>query len=58
MRGPADDKDDGLVVLSGLDETSHLESATDDIMHVYRRIYGKMLDLTEKLVTDAQQSGE
>jgi len=55
VRGPADAKDDGQVVLSGLDETSHFESATDDIMSVYTRIYGKQLDLTEKLVADPPQ---
>jgi len=58
VRGPSDSKDDGIIVISGLDETSHFESATDDIMQVYRRIYGKALDLTEKLVADTQQGGE
>ena len=51
----AQDTRDGMVVLESLDETSHFESATDDILTVYRRVFGKPLDLTEKLVPDQPQ---
>lgn len=54
--GPADSAaDDGQVICEGLDETSHFESAVDDILNVYRKVFGKPLDLTEKLVPDQQE---
>jgi RAB protein geranylgeranyltransferase component A len=53
VRGPVDlFSNDNQVVCEGLDETSHFESAADDILNVYRRVFGKALDLTEKLVAD------
>jgi len=53
VRGPVDlASKDNMVICEGLDETSHFESATEDILNVYRRVFGKGLDLNEKLVED------
>jgi len=53
VRGPVDlFSPDNMVVCEGLDETSHFESAVEDILNVYRRVFGKNLDLNEKLVED------
>jgi len=53
VRGAVDlFSDDNQVVCEGLDETSHFESAADDILNVYRRVFGKALDMNEKLVED------
>ena len=35
-----------LFITRSYDATSHFESASDDVMDVYRRIFGEPLDLT------------
>ena len=53
VRGPVDlFSADNQVICESLDETSHFESAAGDILNVYRRVFGKPLDLNEKLVAD------
>lgn len=56
VRGPSPEasklEGSGQVICEGLDETSHFESAAADIAKVYRKVFGKPLDLTEKLVPD------
>jgi len=42
-------------VVSSLDAESHFESASLDIMRIYKSIMGKALDLDEKLVEDPNQ---
>lgn len=44
---PADSgKDSNVFVSSSYDATSHFESATDEVIDLYRRVTGKELDLT------------
>jgi Rab GDP dissociation inhibitor len=42
---PAGDTSDGVVVTKSLDATSHFESATEDVLSLYKKITGKELDL-------------
>ncbi len=35
-----------LFISDSYDATSHFESASDDVMRIYRRIFGEELDLT------------
>ena len=38
--------DDGLYITKSYDATSHFETSIDDVMELYTRITGKVLDLT------------
>jgi Rab GDP dissociation inhibitor len=48
----ADGRRDNCFITTTLDATSHFESAAHDIMDIYHGIFGKELDLNEKLVED------
>jgi len=43
---PTTDIKDGVVITKSLDATSHFESATEDVLELYKKITGKNLDLT------------
>eukprot|EP00917_Polyrhabdina_sp_WS-2016_P011080 GHVP01024290.1.p1 GENE.GHVP01024290.1~~GHVP01024290.1.p1 ORF type:complete len:455 (+),score=61.46 GHVP01024290.1:1292-2656(+) len=49
-------KDDQVFVSKSYDATSHFESATEDVMDLYKRITGKDLDLT--LTLEQQEDAE
>ena len=56
VKGPVDVvSPDNQIVCESLDETSHFESAVEDILSVYRQVFGKSLDLNERLVPERQQ---
>jgi len=51
---PATDFKDGMIVTKSLDPTSHFESATEDVLNLYKIITGKDLDL-ENLPEDTEE---
>jgi len=51
----ADGTKDKCLITKSLDETSHFETAAKDIMSIYRRIFGKELNLDEKIVEDPNE---
>lgn len=53
---PADDgKDSNVFVTTSYDATSHFESATDEVIDLYRRVTGKELDLTIPAEVETEQ---
>lgn len=46
----ADGKADNCFISKGYDATSHFEQTTEDVMDMYRRVYGKDLDLSKTMV--------
>jgi len=46
----ADGRADGCYISKGYDATSHFEQTTEDVMDMYRRIYGTELDLSKTMV--------
>lgn len=43
---PTDKGEDGVFVTSSYDATSHFESASLDVMHMWKRMFGEELVLT------------
>ena len=53
---PADDgKESNVFVTTSYDATSHFESATDEVIDLYRRVTGKELDLTIPAEVETEQ---
>jgi len=50
---PVSDFKDNLFITRSLDPTSHFETATEDVMHLYKLITGKDIDL-ENLPEDIE----
>jgi Rab GDP dissociation inhibitor len=43
---PNTDNSDNIYITKSMDPTSHFESATYDVLEIYKKITGKELDLT------------
>jgi len=54
----ADGKADGCYISKGYDPATHFETTVDDVLDMYTRITGKVLDLDAENPAVAQQSSE
>eukprot|EP00286_Rhodomonas_abbreviata_P023499 CAMPEP_0181308742 /NCGR_PEP_ID=MMETSP1101-20121128/11637_1 /TAXON_ID=46948 /ORGANISM="Rhodomonas abbreviata, Strain Caron Lab Isolate" /LENGTH=524 /DNA_ID=CAMNT_0023415169 /DNA_START=21 /DNA_END=1593 /DNA_ORIENTATION=+ len=51
-------EEDKCYISKSYDATSHFEQTSDDVMDLYRRIYGTPLDLSKTMVSDLSQDEE
>jgi Rab GDP dissociation inhibitor len=47
-----------LFISESYDATSHFESASDDVMRIYKRIFGEELDLTVLPSTEEEDADQ